>query len=422
VGILAAGFLAFGITYWRMSTEVWSDVPALAFLLLGALFSVRMLKRDAIIPGLLGGLALGYACLIRFASAGALIPLVPYLWLATRGRPKPWRSLAGLGLGFGVMCLGILALNGVYYGAFYRTGYSIEALPWPRFSWSYAMGQSPRGLSGFAAVWTTLRDSFHVGLAVAVISIAYMARPKSIFVGGWILVYAVLYSFHIGMTTGINARFLLPAFAAISLAMAYGFVRLVRLLPRWGDAAVTISLPLVLLAWHVPSLGDSLVVLARQNRRIERQVATVERFTQGTEPGAVFLSREYHDLIVLYGGRSVLHYPSLVPPDPVSGTYHTTEYEAKLVQAVQRLLERGIPVYVVVEPEERTFLEGPIDPYPILAVHFEMAPVQTRREPVIYRVLLPPVDAGPVLWPRFGHTPALIPSMFADGHVSTMPC
>ena len=70
------------------------------------------------IAGLLGGTALGYACLVRSPSVLALLPLILYLWSITRGQAKPKRALAGFGLAFGTLALAILIDNQLNHGGF----------------------------------------------------------------------------------------------------------------------------------------------------------------------------------------------------------------------------------------------------------------------------------------------------------------
>ena len=161
----------------------------------------------------------------------------------------------------------------------------------------------------------------------------------------------------------------------------------------WYDPSIKQDFSATLLAWHLPSIDASMVSLENRNRWVEDRVALVREFTQATEPDAVFLSRQYHDLIIVYGERSALLYTLFATPDPISQTYLLEEYEPRLVEVVSKLLASGIPVYVVIEPKGRIFLQGPINPYPILSVHFRMIPFRTETDPVIYQVDF--IETGP---------------------------
>jgi len=388
-GLLAAAFLAFNPVYWTMTTEMWSDVPAMTFLVLGIFFAVRMIKQDSVWLGFVGGALLGYACLIRYHSILALLPLGLYFWATTRGQAKPKRALVGFGCGLGLLVLAILAYHKLTYGGFLRTGYGTQQgeVPWPRFSLSYFYDESPIGEGGYRAIYSALAENFNIGgLLMAIGAVVVMHRAKALLVGGLAGVFCVFYSFYAWPTTGLNVRFLLPTFSMICLSLAFGIVYFIRLLLSQKEIVVLSMLPLIIVAWHAPSVRTTLLNLERRNRYVETQVALVKEFTQATEPDAVFLSREYHDLIILYGQRSALLYPMLVTADNVSQRYQLSDYETRLVETVDKLLENDVPVYVVVEPEGRSFLQGPIDPYPILSRHFGLVPFRTEIEPVIYRV------------------------------------
>jgi hypothetical protein len=298
----------------------------------------------------------------------------------------------GFALGFGMLALVILTYNRLYYGGLLTTGYSTKHgwVPWPALNVAHFLGQSPLDAeAGYRAILHTLARNFHVGLLFAIVTMASMPRAKAFLIGSLAAVFCVFYSFYFRSATETNARFLLPAFSMICLAIAFAVVRLLGLMLKQKESAILLILPAIILAWHSPSIRTSLVKLNRRNRRIENRVALVRKFTQATEPNAVFLSREYHDLIILYGERSALQYSMIPTPDPSSRTYRLSDYEPKLVEVVGRLLEKETPVYIVVEPEARSFRQGPINPYPILSAHFEMVPFQTRKEPTIYEVVLP---------------------------------
>lgn len=390
-GLLAAGLLALSPRYWYGATEMWSDVPALAFLLIGTLLVVRMIDRDDLLQGLLGGMTFGYACLIRYPLLMALLPFTLYFLCATRGRPKPKRGLAAFTLGLGFVALTILSYNKLIYGGFLTTGYSTEHgfVPWPAFSVSHFFGQSPvDAQSGYRTVAATLVENFYfVGLLLAIAAVAIMPRAKALLIGSFVGLFCVLYSFYFRSITGVNARHLLPAFAMIYLAIAFGVVRVLRLLTRRQELALVAAVPLIVAAWHFPSIDSSLVQLGRRNQRTETRVALVREFTEPTEADAVFISREYHDLIILYGQRSALNYTMFAKADPLSRTYDLSDYERKLVETVSKLLESDTPVYIVVEPDTRSFRQGPVDPYPILSAHFRLRAFRT--DPAIHQVLMP---------------------------------
>jgi 4-amino-4-deoxy-L-arabinose transferase-like glycosyltransferase len=189
VGLLAAALQAFNYVYWSQATENFSDVPATAFLLVGMLFSIRAIERNLLFFGLLGGATLGYACLIRYPSVLAIVPLGLYLLIATRGQKnKPHRGIAGLLTSFAFFSLAILTYNAAIFGGPFTTGYNPKHgwVPWPAFSWGYFLGRSPIQSGGYRAVLSTLWENFHLGLLLAPLGLLVMPRSKALVpIGPW---------------------------------------------------------------------------------------------------------------------------------------------------------------------------------------------------------------------------------------------
>lgn len=387
VGLLASGLLAFNFIYWSGATENWSDVPAVTFLLAGILFSLRATRINSYLQGLLGGALLGYACLIRYPSFLAIIPLALYLLSITLGKYKPYRGLAGLLTGLGFLSLLILAYNAVIFGGPFSTGYSPNHgwVPWSAFSWRNFLGQSPVGSGGYRAVLSTLWTNFHVGSLLALLGLCLMPRSTALLVGGNVAIFSGLYAFYLWPPTELGARFLLFPFAMLSLMIALLIVRVLDLVLKDRSYLYAITIAALVLAWHIPGFSTSQQKLAARNADAEAVVSLVQGLVSATEPDAVFLSHKYHDMIILYGKRSALYYSLLATSDPVSQSYRLADYESQLIRVVDELLKTETPVYVIKEPDDLRFNQGPLDPYPILVTHFALA--QVWADPPAYRVL-----------------------------------
>jgi 4-amino-4-deoxy-L-arabinose transferase-like glycosyltransferase len=392
VGLIASGLMAFNFVYWFGSTENWSDVPAVAFLLAGIALLLHATRRDSYRQGLLGGLTLGYACLIRYFSVLTVIPLSLYLLVVTIGKKRPYRGLAGLVTGFGFMAALILVYNAFVFGGVFQTGYSPQHgwVPWTAFSWRNFLGQSPIRSGGYWAVLSTLWTNFHVGLLLAFLGFLIMPRSKALLLGGNAVVVCGSYAFYLWPSSDLGARFLLFAFAMLCLAIAFAIVRALDLLLKGRSYLFGVVIFFVILVWHGPGFSASQEKLAVRNAQGEAIVSLVKELIPATEPNAVLLSHVYHDTIILYGMRSALYYELLAPPDPVSQGYQVADYEPQLVAVMDKLLRSRTPIYVVKEPEELSFRQGPLDPYPILRAHFELA--QVWSDPPVYQVL---PDLGP---------------------------
>ncbi len=389
-GLLAAGLLAFNLSYLRMTTEIWSDVPALAFLLLGISWTVRMIERDDWRLGLMSGMALGYAFLIRLSAALIIFPLGLYLWFTTRRQGTPRRALVAAGATFGCWVLVSLIYNQLIFGSFLSTGYDHIWLPFPRLSLTHFWGQSPLGEGGYRVVWSSLVENFSVaGLALALAALIFVPRPKAVLLAGTVVTFASFYSFYYVPPIGLDARFLLPGFPMICLSIAFLLVRLLRLLLRSQEIVLAALLPLIIGVWHLPFIQRSLVELERRDRYVANRVALAIKFAQRTEPNAVFMSREYHDLIILYGQRSALHYPMVATPDPTVANFQFADYERRPVQITHALLTNDVPVYIIPERPGRFFVQGAIEPYPILSAHFDLSPIRVQDDLVIYQVVMP---------------------------------
>ena len=127
-------------------------------------------------------------------------------------------------------------------------------------------------------------------------------------------------------------------------------------------------------------LPDYLQDLTERNTGDAAHVDGVKRLVDGSESGAVFLAYGTNDAIAYYSQRVTLFYRRIPTWDPATGTHRWGKLEPPLVEAVNRLLERGEPVYYV-QDSDPPFA----DSLNILRRHFDLSP-QGGTVPLVYRI------------------------------------
>lgn len=385
VGLLAAGWLAFSVDYWSLSTENWSDVPAVTFVLAGMICAIQSSRKNSLPLGLLAGALLGFAVLIRYPVVLAFIPLGAYLLLKRRGEVQPRRAYAGLAAG--LIALGGLnmAYSAAVFGSPLATGYAADyGFPsYALLSWQNFIGNSPVGSGGYQAVLAAFWHNLHIGLILAIIGLILMPRAEALLLGGVILFVSLFFAAFLWPSS--DARFALLALPMILLAASYAIVRgCVRLFgaeSRW----IAVAIPLLIVLVSLPTWSATTQHLTGRSRHGEVMVARAETIVRDTEPNAIFLSQQYHDLIMYYGHRTALFYSLLTVPGGAATQAAWDKYAERLDSVVSQVLEDGTPVYLVKEPDTVHFRQGPIDPYPILSAAFNLQ--LTNQDPPVYRVL-----------------------------------
>jgi len=389
VGVIGAGMVALTPTYLSASTSPWSDLAGAVFVmggialyLWGHTLSARR-TQWSVVASVGGGALVVYSFFIRYTSAIALLPLMLY-GLVTQKKNAfkhipHWLFGGVIVLGF----VGILGFNRVYYGGYLTTSYSPRHgwYTWPALSLRYALGPSPADGKSLIAVFKTLAENWSWLLIPGLIGLVAMPCHKRLFITGLILSFTLFYGFYAFAPQGINARFLLPAFPALALAVAYGlrygWLRWSGDRKSWAWALAGSVLFVVALGWPLP---DRLQALQERNDETRQHVQMVQALVEHTEPDAVFLAYSLNDPIFFYGRRFSLFYRRMPPLDPVTGTYRWDQLESRLVEVVNALLRRGVPVYYV-QDSEPPFA----DSLNILTRHFILSP-QGQTPPFVYRV------------------------------------
>jgi 4-amino-4-deoxy-L-arabinose transferase-like glycosyltransferase len=384
VGLAAAILLAFDPVYFQMAVLSRSDAPATAMMLCSLALFVVSVKRESRLLGLLSGLALGFACLTRYVMVLTLVPLGVYLVL-TYGRASLARTFTGgFALGFGAFAVLIMIFNRAYYGGFMTTGYSPPhfIIPYPLFHPSYFFGQSPLGPGGYAATLRGLTSNFKFLLALAPLSLLAMSRPAGGLITSLALVFPLLFSFYLYGPEDFGSRFLLPSFAALYLMVSQLASRAAELIGH-RRAVLSAVIYTAALIWSVSGLPHTLEAVNRRNEREASRVALIQEFTSQTEQTSVFLARRYHDQIILYGHRSAIHFDMIPSLEAKIAGRAEAELERGLVRLVNTLLEAGVPVYWIPDPDPNR--PDQLQPDPILKAHFRLR-VWRERNPVIYSI------------------------------------
>lgn len=390
-GLWAATLLTLAPAYWDFGTSPWSEVPSLTLVTVGTcLYLVsraggRSKTRSGVVLSVLSGIIIAYSFFIRYAN----VAIVPFLmaceWYTARKQYLtewqrwPFAGLLGIGL------VAIPVFNQIYYGGPLLTSYSPAHgwYPWPAFSLSYALGPSPVGGYSLIETGRTLWNNFPWLLLAVPVGWLLLVRPPALLIGGATLGTVALYSVYAFAPVGLNSRFLLPVFPFISVTIAHAVTHAGARLGsrgwRWGAGIVLAAI----LCLPVPGRISQLHARNTWNLEAVRQIRAM---VAPTPADAVFLSYGYNDQIAFYGRRSVLNYRRIPPSDAVAGRYRVEVLEPCLVQTIDRLLDKHIPVYYV-EDKSPPFW----DSLAIIQRHFVTK--LTQQDPKVHQVI-GPIESG----------------------------
>jgi len=370
--------------YLQFATSVWSDLPV-SVMLFGGLALLVWAERQpsAKLQGgcaFVAGLVIGWGLFGRYSAAVFLVPVALYLVSG-----KPISSLLksptvwGFGLSVVIVFLGIAAYNHVSYGGVLMTPYSVEHgwYDWPKFSLQYALGQSPVGSGSLIAEVETLWETFGYLLLVAAVGIGVMPRRARWVILTGLSCFLVFYGLYAFPARGINARFVLPMLPFVAFLVAAGLWRVrqgrARLTWVWRGLVLTL-----LVVQFVLSLPGTLEKLADRNLSTKAYVEQIAAVAGTTEPDAVILAYYANDAIAYHGERLTMFYRRIQPPAGMTGSA-AAYFEHQLAYAVDSLLDRGVPVYYVLEMEP-SFR----DSLAILERNFEVRSAATDMQ--LYRI------------------------------------
>ena len=385
VGIWSALILSSTLTFWQFSTAPWSEIPSLIFLVggIGAyIFSRQRIhsKQVVLVTSTIGGILIGYSFFIRYTNIILVMPTLIFYELYTARtqffkKRIRWYFFVITGMFAG----GVLLFNWINFGGPFNSIYNtpeLGAYPWPYFSLNYAFGPSPVNGFSFYEAMAMLWDNFHILLLLVPFGWIYMKRPNAIISGGITLTTLSLYSIYAFAPKEMNARFLLPMFPFLSIAIASGGVILIEkfLNPRWFRLLFCAAIGLL----FVPVVSYSQQIQLR-NKANTSIVEQVKHITSQTPENSIWLSSALNDLIIVYGNRSALNYRRMLLADPDTGQFDQDRFEACLVQTIDQLLETDAPVYFILDQGWNTSR--------ILQEYFTLSAVQFDKD--IFRVSSP---------------------------------
>jgi 4-amino-4-deoxy-L-arabinose transferase-like glycosyltransferase len=374
----------------EIGTRALSDLPALTFILLGFVALIADGRMPAWGRGILAGFCFGFACWVRQVSMLAMGGVA--LWAISGGRQswRSWPKWVALGLTFGAMVAALLWYQASYFGGPLATGYAPEHhwIPFPPFTWQNFLGRSPIWPGGYRSTLQTLWEDLGApGLALAALGCIFVRRRAGASLGVTAALFLVLYSFYAWPTSGVGSRFLLPGLAVAWLFAGAGLDRLLSALFRHRTASLAVGFAVVT-ALGVPSAVPAFRSAAQRSSEMAERIAFAKVISAKTDLDAVFISLRYGDHIVLYGERAVLLHTLI--PSPERGRYREEEFEPGLNAAVGKLLEMGIPVYVVDDGASGS-RAGLFDPVPALAKRYTLVPCPDTS-PLVLRVWVQPPD------------------------------
>jgi hypothetical protein len=383
VGIWAAVFLGFTPAYWDFGTSAWSEIPATFFLVSGLCLylishqSTRS-QRRIIIVSLLAGLLIGYSFFIRYANMVILPAILIHEFVNKRIKIFHERARWPFYVALISSVIAIFVFNNHYYGGPLLTSYSPEHGWYPNapFSLQYALGQSFVGGRSMIEVGQTLWANFPIIILLAPVGWFLPPRPSGALAASATLGFLALYSVYAFAPTGINSRFLIPTYPFIAVSIAQSIYSIGQRIPR--KEVRRLAGGLLFIALCFPLIRQIQDLESRNTNSLESTQFAVE-LANRTEPDAVLLTYVHNDRIAYYGDRSVLNYRRIPVSDPDRKQYRIEMLEPCLVQSIDMLLQRDVPVYYVDDRSPPLW-----DSLDILHKHYEMEIV--GESPATYRV------------------------------------
>lgn len=374
-GLVGALLLLCAPTFLQFSTSPWSDGPGAA-LLMGGVTAAMIGERSRVpgvqvIMGSIGALAIGWGIFIRYMNGLAIIPLMVYWGLKYRLNLLSKWFVLSFAICLACIVAGVLVFNRIYFGGYFSTGYSPAHgwYDWPPFSLRYALQDSPAGGRSLVGVFHTLITNYSWLLFLAGVGLTRMSLPQLALVVGNLFLFIALYSFYAFAPTGINARFLLPAFPWIGISIGHALTG--DAFPGWRKKWRSISLVLVVMTMLLP-LPGRLQELRLRNARAASYVERMIRLVEDTESSAVFLAYDANDAIAYYGQRTTLFYRRIPWKDGA-------DFESSLIGICKALLERQVPIYFVLDRDPPLW-----NSLAVLRRHCVLLPLNT--DPPSYRI------------------------------------
>jgi hypothetical protein len=351
IGLWSAVLIGLSPGYWQFSTAAWSEIPSTTIMISGLCLYLLSLqahrtRRQVVLLSVLGGLLIGYSFYIRYSNVVILPAIAAFeivsKKLSIKNERERWSFFAILG----VSVAGILLFNNYYYGGPFLTSYSPEHGWYPNapFSLSYMFGPSFVGGRSLIEAAKTLWESFPIGLLLVPVGWYFLPRSSRVLTVMATLGFVLLYGLYAFAPTGINSRFLIPAFPFIAISIAQMISTIGQQFHSRNVRRMAGIALFLLLFFPVPKQVRDLEA-AEKNSEASKNYA--QSLAGRTEPEAVILSYVQNDRLAYYGDRSVLNYRRIPLSDPEEERFRLEMLEPCLVESVDRLLQKEIPVYYI---------------------------------------------------------------------------
>lgn len=380
VGFWSALIIGLTPAYIEFGTAAWSEIPATAMMLAGVclyLVSLRTKSQGWIVfSSILGGLFLGYSFFVRYTNMIILPAIVVYEILANKAAIRDERERWPFYIVLGIGIAGIFLFNDAYYGGPLTTSYSPVHgwYPHPPFSLTYMVGPSFVNGKSLLESGVTLWDNYSIALFLVPIGWYLLPRPSGAFSAVALLGFIAVYSVYAFAPSGINSRFLIPAFPFIAVSVGQAVHGLGLHIPWTPVRRIAGVILFLILLIPLPMMFRT---LDERNTNDVAARSLAESIASHTESGSVVLTYAHNDRLAYYGDRSVLNYRRIPDSDPAEERYRLEMLEPCLVASVNVLLNQGIPVYYVEDsfPPFWNSLEILSDHFLIVVVAEEPLPI-----------------------------------------------
>jgi 4-amino-4-deoxy-L-arabinose transferase-like glycosyltransferase len=374
--LLAVLLLGTSQLFVYYATSLWSDGPSVNLLLVGCALYWWAFQSKRWTYAILSGLVLGLFILLRYANFAFVLLILGHAVIFSRGRDR-WTLIGGLlpgvllGGGFLIVYQWV-SFGGPLTNAYQAWGKSYWESG-PLFSLSYLLVRTPRPWSTYTlnfiveTLWTDLRLWSLVALAGLMV---YRRSSLKLLLAGMLLLTILIYGTSMFTSRFVpSARYMLPA-----LAMAYLLAAdaLSRFLNGFQQPALRVGLGVAVMGLCLAGLAQQLPALQAEYSDKTEYINALQGVSRNLPADAVVLAYGASGPLILYGNISALNYRRLEATD-------NEDRFRKVTQAVQDLLSRDLPVYLIKDEEswfnlayqalEKSFTVNPVPaPLPLYQI------------------------------------------------------
>jgi hypothetical protein len=333
VGVAGAALLATSPAFLYQLMQPMSDVPAAAWWA----FTLALLTFEAPAALLMAGLSAGAAILTR-ANLAPLLAVIGVALVAKATTRRGSRQAALFAVGVVPGCVAAALLNAHWYGSPFSNGYgSFHYLYQAANVWPNLAGY-PRWLldSETPVVLLALAAPFLLPRTAGVHEGARAPRATAVMWLAFVLTVFGCYAFYAPFDAWWYLRFLLPAFAPLTVLAAVGIATIAaRVAGRARLLAV--SALVAVIGWHgIRYAIDHATFHLREGE--QKYVAVGQYIAARLPERGVFLAVQYSGSVRYYSGRLTIRFDLIDPK--------------WLERAIDDLRRRGYHPYVLLDEDE----------------------------------------------------------------------